>query len=192
MQTSLLLLLGSNFHRLSSTAQEQIYREFYHFLYAPIMYMINDHSATEDIIHDTFLMTLRKTPTVESEEHLKAWIRVVSRNFTFTYMRKRKRTRSDVSLDDEQSGMHGYHAQVATSVEQEVEVKSLEEQIGEHLKALKDDQRAVIELKWKKGLSYKEIATEIQDTENGVRRKLHRARVFLKKKLRMDWGERHE
>lgn len=192
MQTSLLLLLGSNFHRLSGTVQEQIYREFYQFLYSPIMFMIKDHSATEDIIHDTFLMTLRKMPAVESEEHLRAWIKVVSRNFTYSYLRKRKRQIVGVSLDDDNSDALAFQASVATSVEQEVEAKSLEEQIGEHLKDLKDDQRTIIELKWKKGLSYKEIASEVHDTENGVRRKLHRARVFLKKKLRIDWGERHE
>ncbi|MFD0671265.1 RNA polymerase sigma factor [Cohnella sp. GCM10027633] len=192
MQTNLLLLLGSNFHRLNSTSQEQIYREFYQFLYAPVMYMVNDHATTEDIIHDTFLMTLRKSPTVESEEHLRAWIRVVSRNFTFTYMRKHRKIARDVVLDEELTHAYGYNAAAATSVEKEVEIRSLEETIGAHLNGLKDDQRTVIELKWKKGLSYKEIATEIDDTENAVRRKLHRARVYLKKKLRLEWGERHE
>ncbi|WP_027087565.1 RNA polymerase sigma factor [Cohnella panacarvi] len=192
MQTSLLLLLGSNFHRLSNTVQEQIYREFYQFLYSPIMFMISDHSATEDIIHDTFLMTLRKSPEVESEEHLKAWIKVVSRNFTYTYLRKRKRQITGISLDDERADLFAYQPPVATSVEQEVVAKSLEEQIGKHLQELKEDQRAIVELKWKKGLSYKEIASQIDDTENGVRRKLHRARVLLKKKLSFDWGDRHE
>lgn len=192
MQTSLLLLLGSSFHRLNAAVQEQIYREFYQFLYAPILFMTNDHAATEDIIQDTFLATLRKPPVVDSEEHLRAWIRVVSRNFTLTYLRKRKRTAMDVSLDDDRSDAYALRMPVAASVEQQVEVRSLEETIGEHLKELKDDQRAVVELKWKKGLSYKEIATEIHDTENGVRRKLYRARLFLKNKLRGEWGDRHE
>lgn len=192
MQTSLLLLLGSNFHRLNSSLQEQIYREFYHFLYSPIRYMVGDHATTEDIIHDTFLMTLRKSPTVESEEHLRAWIKVVSRNLTFSYMRKHKKIAKDVVLDDELAHTYSLGSIAATSVEKEVEVRSLEATVREHMKGLKPDQRTVIELKWKKGLSYKEIATEIDDTENAVRRKLHRARVYLKKKLRMDWGERHE
>lgn len=192
MQTSLLLLLGSNFHRLNAGLQEQIYREFYQFLYSPILFMTHDHAATEDIIQDTFLATLRKPPAVDSEEHLRAWIRVVSRNFTLTYLRKRKRSAMDVSLDDDRSEVYAHRMPVAASVEQQVEVRSLEETIGEHMKELKDDQRAVVELKWKKGLSYKEIATEIQDTENAVRRKLYRARMFLKNKLRGEWGDRHE
>ena len=192
MQTSLLLLLVSDFQRLNAALQEQVYREFYHYLYSPILYMTNDHAATEDIIQDTFLATLRKPPDVDSEDHLKAWIKVVSRNMTLTYLRKRKRSALHFSLDDDRSEIYARRSSADASVEQQVEIRSLEEKIGEHLKELKDDQRAIVELKWKQGLSYKEIASEIQDTENAVKRKLYRARVFLKKKLRLEWGERHE
>ncbi|MCD9020884.1 RNA polymerase sigma factor [Cohnella silvisoli] len=191
MQKNLLLLLNSNFHMLNQTLQEEIYREFYHFLYKPILYMINDHSTTEDIIQETFLTTLKKSPEVENEEHMKAWIKVVARNFTINHIRKRQKTRHDISLDSKWD--IGSITQVAAvSVEQEVETKSLEEQISQHLLAMKPEQRAIIELKWKKGLSYKEIAVETQDTENAVRHKLHRARTYLKRKLFKDWGDRNE
>jgi len=80
----------------------------------------------------------------------------------------------------------------AASVEQEVEAKSLEEQISRHLMGMKPEQRTLIELKWKKGLSYKEIALEVQDTEIAVKTKLHRARSYLKRKLFKEWGNRDE
>jgi RNA polymerase sigma-70 factor (ECF subfamily) len=78
------------------------------------------------------------------------------------------------------------------SVEQEVVAKSLEEHISRHLKGMKPEQRTLIELKWKKGLSYKEIAVEIQETEVAVKHKLNRARSYLKRKLFKDWGNRDE
>lgn len=192
MQTNLLLLLGSGFRTLNQTLQEEIYREFYHFLYKPILYMINDHSATEDIIQEAFMATLSKSPQVENEEHMKAWIRVVAKNFTINYIRKRKKSRNDVSLEFNGDISQITHAAAAVSVEQEVEAKSLEEQISHHLQGMKPDQRAIIELKWKKGLSYKEIAVEIQDTEVAVKHKLHRARIYLKKKLFKEWGSRDD
>jgi len=192
MHKNLLLLLGSNFYKLNSSLQEEIYREFYQFLYTPIMYMIQDHPSTEDIIQEAFMITLKKVPPVENEEHLRAWIKVVAKNLTITYIRKRKRNLNDLSLEGEWANAHSLSSPNAMSVEKEIEVKTLEEKITQHLLHMKPDQRAIIEMKWKHGLSYKEIATEIQDSENAVRRKLHRARIFLKKKLRMDWGDSSE
>ncbi|QJD87083.1 RNA polymerase sigma factor [Cohnella herbarum] len=191
MQPNLLLLLGSSFHTLNQTLQEEIYREFYQFLYKPIVYMINDHAATEDIIQETFMAALSKCPSVENEEHMKAWIKVVAKNFTINHIRKRKKFRNDVSLEFPwDSGTMSQAA--AVSVEQEVETKSLEERISHHLQDMKPEQRAIIELKWKKGLSYKEIAVETRDTEAAVKHKLHRARSYLKRKLYKEWGNRDE
>ncbi|TVY01159.1 RNA polymerase sigma factor [Cohnella terricola] len=191
MQPNLLLLLGSNFHTLNQTLQEEIYREFFHFLYKPVMYMLNDHSATEDIIQEAFMTTLSKSPAAQNEEHMKAWIKVVARNLTINYIRKTKRSRNDISIEHVLDGTTGMQAATA-SVEQEVVAKSLEEQISRHLMGMPPEQRALIELKWKKGLSYKEIAVEIQETEVAVKHKLHRARSFLKKKLFKEWGNRDE
>ncbi|RKP53105.1 sigma-70 family RNA polymerase sigma factor [Cohnella endophytica] len=191
MQANLLLLLGSGFHKLNQSLQEEIYREFYHYLYKPINFMINDHSSTEDIIQETFMIALGKCPVVENEEHMKAWIKVVAKNLTINQIRKSSKSRKDISFDLAWDGGKITHA-VAASVEQEVEARSLEEQISRHLSGMKPEQRELIELKWKKGLSYKEIAHEIQDTEVAVKHKLHRARIFLKKKLHMDWGKRDE
>ncbi|MFC4597516.1 RNA polymerase sigma factor [Cohnella hongkongensis] len=191
MQRNLLLLLGSNFQQLNVTLQEEIYREFYHFLYQPIMYMINDHPATEDIIQEAFMTALAKSPAAESEEHIKAWIKVVAKNLTINYIRKRKKTKNDISLELTWDGGPYSHA-TAVSVEQEVEAKSLEEQISRHLMGMKPEQRTLIELKWKKGLTYKEIASEIQESEGAVKHKLHRARSYLKRKLLKEWGSRDE
>jgi len=191
MQRNLLLLLGPGFHTLNAALQEEIYREFYHFLYKPIMYMINDHPSAEDIIQEAFMKTLAKSPPAESEEHIKAWIKVVAKNLTINYIRKQKKWKNDISLELTWDGGPYMHA-VAASVEQEVEAKSLEEQISRHLMGMKPEQRTLIELKWKKGLSYKEIALEVQDTEIAVKTKLHRARSYLKRKLFKEWGNRDE
>lgn len=51
----LLLLLASNFGGLNSTAQKEIYQEYYKMVYGPIAYMVKDHALTEDIIQAAFL-----------------------------------------------------------------------------------------------------------------------------------------
>lgn len=191
MQTNLLLLIGANFHTLNHSLQEEIYREFYHFLYKPILYMIKDHPTAEDIIQETFMTALSKCPIVENEDHMKAWIKVVAKNVTINHIRRRKKFHNDVSLEAAGEAA-AFDPVAAASVEQEVEAKSLEDHISQHLQEMKPEHRTLIELKWKKGLTYKEIAQETRETELSVKHKLHRARTYLKRKLLKDWGSRDE
>jgi RNA polymerase sigma-70 factor, ECF subfamily len=128
---------------------------------------------------------LRKQPHVDSEPQLKAWIKVVARNATLSYLRKMKR--SGLSLEAYLGHFEPMTAAGGESVEHEVETRSLEETITYHVDRMRPDHRAILELKWKKGLSYKEIADEVKETEGMVRSKLHTARTYLKKVLHQDW-----
>ncbi|MFC5701723.1 RNA polymerase sigma factor [Cohnella faecalis] len=189
MQTNLLLLLGSNFYELNAALQEQLYKQFYNFLYRPVMQLIHDHSATEDIIQETFLTTLRKPPKdVLDEPRFKAWIKIVAKNNVINHLRKTKNYRTDISLESVIS-MGIPFAAASESVELQAELNSLKEQISLHLKEMRPDHRAVLEMKWKKGLSYKEIADELHETEDTIRQKLFRARMSLKNKLQQEWGK---
>lgn len=189
METNLLILLGPGFHSLSPAMQEQLYKQFFNFLYGPIMYLLRDHGAVEDIIQETFLTTLRKPPIgVTDELHFKSWIKVVAKNNVMNVLRKQKRSRGDVSLEN----VLAHDAPIAAameSVERQVELNSLKEEITLHMKDMRADHRTILELKWKRGLSYKEIADEIDESEDAVRQKLHRARINLKKKMKHNWGE---
>ncbi|MFC5470714.1 RNA polymerase sigma factor [Cohnella suwonensis] len=191
MRDNLLLLLGPGFDGLNRSLQEEIYREFYRFLYRPIYSMINDHSAAEDIIQESFLTAVSKRPSVESDEHMKAWIKVVAKNHTINHLRKRRKFRNDISLEFHWD-KGGQAAYATPSFEQEVVAKSLEEQVSRHLLDMKPEQRTLIELKWKQGMSYKEIAAEVQDTESAVKHKLHRARSYLRRMLNGEGGNRDE
>jgi RNA polymerase sigma-70 factor (ECF subfamily) len=55
MSNNLLLLVGAHFDHLDHSVQEEVYRDLYKFLYAPILYLLHDHAATEHIIQETFL-----------------------------------------------------------------------------------------------------------------------------------------
>jgi RNA polymerase sigma-70 factor, ECF subfamily len=181
--SKLLLLLSPNFNMLNLSLQEEIFRDFYNLNYGSIMYMINDHGAAEDIIQEAFLKTLRKGPPIADGEQIKAWIKVVVRNATINYLRKNNKVRHETDLDS--VFINEEHSSDVESVETQVEAKLLEELIFRHLKEMKNDYRLLIELKWKKQLSYKEIAQELNSTENTVRQKFHRAREALKKKMNL-------
>lgn len=75
------------------------------------------------------------------------------------------------------------------STESEIELKIMSEEIGRWLQELKPEYRALIELRWKQELSYKEMADMLDTNESTVKHKLHRAREAMKKRFVKLWGE---
>lgn len=192
MNNKLYLLASVNFVSLTQMLQKEIYQEFYTNVYSSIAYIVKDHAATEDIIQISFLKVIDKAPQVENENRLRAWIRVVVRNTVYTYLRKNKKNRNEVDSDGVYMNESINAASESSSIEKEVELKVITEALEDYLDDLKPEYRSLIELRWKKELSYKEIAVELETTEKIVKHKLYRARETIKKRFLKDWGEKNE
>lgn len=188
MSNSLILLATQRFEDLHHSVQREIYREFYQFVYGMIFYIIKDHAITEDIIQEAFLTSIRKPPVLKDEAKLLAWIKTVTRNHTFNYLRKNKNDRNIMDVDcvfiDE--NIQPSHE----PLESEVTAKIMEERIKAYLDQIKPEHKLLIELRWKKEMSYKEMASELGTTENVIRQKLYRAREAIRKKMMKEWGVR--
>ncbi|WP_433946665.1 RNA polymerase sigma factor [Paenibacillus sp. SN-8-1] len=180
-------LLAANFHDLGAIIQEKIYYEFYDLVYGIIVYIVKDHSAAEDIIQEAFLKVIHKKPMFENEQKMKSWLKVVTRNTAINYLRKNKNYRNHVDSDSVFINIEPYNPE--PSVEQTVETKILEESIVSYLERLKPEYKLLIEYRWRLGLSYKEIAEQLDTDEDVVRQRLYRARESIKKMLLKEWGE---
>lgn len=184
--SKLLLLLSPSFYNLDIGLQEEVFKLYYKLNYSSIMYMVKDHGAAEDIIQETFLKVLQKAPDFDDEKQFIAWIKVLVRNATINYLRKVKKIRNEVDVENV------FFKEELTAdlepVETQIEVRLLEESITNYLKDLKFEYRLLIELKWKEQLTYKEIAAVLNCSENTIKQKLHRARAALKKKMKSEMG----
>ncbi len=178
IEGKLLLIHSSHFFSLSPAIQVEIFHIFYNLNYRSILYMTHDHHATEDIIQEAFLKTIYNSPAVENERQLIGWIKVIVRNLVFNYLRKMKKCRHNIDVGS--VFIETTSCGTPESVESLIEAKLLEEQILQYLNRMKPEYRFLIELRWKSGLSYYEIAQELNMTEERVRQKLHRARDLLK------------
>ena len=83
-------------------------------------------------------------------------------------------------------------AQPTVSIENTVETKFMEESIVQYLRELKPEYRVLVEYRWRKGLSYREIADLLEVTEDAVKQRLYRARESIKKMLFKEWGVKDE
>jgi RNA polymerase sigma-70 factor, ECF subfamily len=189
MKDKLFLLASSNFEALNPNVQKEIYHEFYKMVYPIIIYMVKDHALTEDVIQESFLKVVYKMPAIDDENKLKAWIKVVVKNCTYNLLRKTKKNRNEIDSDRVYlyDNLETYIDSVST--ESVIESKFMSETIKKYLKELKPEYQALLELRWHKQLSYKEIAETLDTAEETVKYKLHRAREVIKKKFQKEWGD---
>lgn len=180
-------LLGADYHHLSETIQEDVYYAFYDLVYGAIFYLVKDHQAAEDIIQEAFIKVVTKKPEFESVSGMKSWMKTVARNTTINYFRKNKKFRNHLDVERVYMDIEPIGPMVP-SVEQTVEIKMMEEAILSHLSKLKPEYRQLMEMRWKQGLSYKEIAEQLDLCENIVRQRLFRTREGIKKMLYREWG----
>lgn len=192
MQSKLFLLSNSNYHALTPEIQKEIYQEFYQFAYSPIIYMVKEHAATEDIIQNSFLKIIESVPRADNEAQLRSWLKVVVKNMVINYFRKTKKNRNDIDADSVYINESIQFATEPASLEKDVELTMMKETIGQCLNDLRPEYRALIELRWKKELSYREIAAVLETSEESVKYKLYRARESMKKVFRKRWGDKHE
>ncbi|NMM53666.1 RNA polymerase sigma factor [Paenibacillus aquistagni] len=192
MALKMLDLQENHYKSLSSEQQKEIYIEFYKMFYAPILYIVKDHSLTEDIIQESFLKAIDRIPKVDNENKLKAWLKVVTKNTAINFLRKNKKNRNQVDLDSVFINDNADFATPHGTIEQEIELKAMVETIEQCLQQLKPEYRVMIELRWKRDMSYYEIADELSISEQKVKYTLHRAREAIKKRLVKEWGDHRE
>jgi len=192
MDSKLKLLIHTNFDALSAASQKEIYQEFYRTFYRTVVYMVNDHAIAEDVLQDAFLKVVGHLPRMEDEGRLWAWTRVVVKNMTYNYLRKMKNRRNEVDSESVYISNSEAYATKRQSTEQQVELKAMAEKLEECLSELKPEYQVLIELRWKRDMSYKEMAAELETTEETVKYKLYRAREAVKKKFRNEWGDSDE
>ncbi|WP_168735385.1 RNA polymerase sigma factor [Cohnella fermenti] len=176
---------------MTSSAQREIFREYYGLVYGIIYYMVKDHATTEDLIQESFLHILRRMPVIDDEAKLKGWIRTVVKNRVYTYLKKNRRLREEIA-DDSIFVQDELLASGTESIEAEVATKLMSETIGQCLQQLKPEYRALIELRWQQELSYKEMADILETSEESIKYKLHRAREAVRKRFIKLWGERED
>ncbi|TXK72117.1 RNA polymerase sigma factor [Paenibacillus sp. N3.4] len=183
------LIFSSEFYTLEPSVQEQIYKEFYLFVYPMIYFIMRDHASVEDIIQESFLRAVRKAPLLNEIDKHESWIKKLTRNVTLNHLRKHKRNREELEAELT-SGINesAPAADYCVPLEKEVELKLMREAIVDYMNQLSPVSRQIMAMKWIHNLSYKDMASELGVTEGVVRQRLFRARDAIKQKLLEEWG----
>jgi RNA polymerase sigma-70 factor, ECF subfamily len=143
----------------------------------------------EEVVQDALWSVIQKIEMFRGDSAFGSWFYRVVANAAYQRLRKRRGRSADVSLDTVLPvfDQHGRHAEPVAdwsmSIDdpaRQMELRMLLEAAIEELPA---DYGTVILLRDVEGLSYQEIAEAVGLRVVNVKTRLHRARLFLRKRL---------
>src|SRR5213594_3006467 len=143
----------------------------------------------EEVVQDAFWTVVRKIETFRGESAFGSWLYRIVANAAYQKLRSRRGRPSDLSLDEvlpffDEEGRH-----VAPSADWSVRAddESLRPELRIALTSALDelpaDYRTVVVLRDVEGLSHLEIAEALGISVPNVKSRVHRARLFLRKRL---------
>jgi RNA polymerase sigma-70 factor (ECF subfamily) len=147
-----------------------------------------DADAAEDLVQETFLRAHRFWHTFERGTNAKSWLFTICRN---TYLKEKQRVRSrreqpaaDLDARVEALSAASAFERSATSPEEDLFSRLIDDQVVSAIDALPDEYREVLVLSDLGDLKYAEIAEVLDIPIGTVRSRLFRARNRLQKRLR--------
>ena len=155
-----------------------LYVEHKDFLLTLANALLHDSALAEDAVHDVFVKFTRNIVAFRPTGSLKGYLAICAANEAKTLLRRKK--------------IHAKTSDFATEPQAQmppcpVEAQEAAEQIRYHLAALPDEQRQVVVLRAKAGLTFKDIAriqqTTIPTVQGRYRYGIDKLRVLLNGEL---------
>jgi len=143
--------------------------------------MCGNSEDAADVAQEAFLAAWRGLPNFRQEADFSTWLYRLTSNAAIDHLRRVKKQRLDVSLDDEELNLDAPDR--SPTPHQAAEGAELRQAVAAALGRLSDEHRAVLMLREVSQLSYEEIASRLELDLGTVKSRISRARNSLRKIL---------
>ena len=165
--------------RGNSMALSQLWLRYDRLVYGIAHGVVCSHETAEDIRQEVFLKVYEQLPQLREPTKFKSWLRNITYNTCYSWLRRQKPTEPLESLTD------GEHPTIA-SIEADVERRELRTLLRQMVDRLPEDYRTVIELRYFEGLSVAKIAEFLELPETTIRWRIRQAREMLHRKAKIN------
>ncbi len=159
----------------------QLVRQYEDQVYRLALRMCPDPEDARDVAQEAFLSAWRGLPAFRREAGFATWLYRLTANAAIDHLRRTRRQRGNVSLDDEELQLDAVDE--GPGPQQSAERRELREAVADGLRRLPDGHRAVLVLREFQGMSYQEIAETLSMDLGTVKSRISRARAALRKIL---------
>ena len=159
----------------------ELVRQYENKVYHLALRMCGDPEDATDVAQEAFLAAWRGLPNFRGEAGFATWLYRLTSNAAIDHLRRSKKQRGDLSLDDEELNLDA--ADSGPGPQEAAEGRELRQAVADGLGRLSDDHRQVLVLREVRQLSYEEIG-RLLDLEPGtVKSRLSRAKKQLRQIL---------
>jgi RNA polymerase sigma factor (sigma-70 family) len=162
-------------------AWEQIIQRYKRKVFGIAYKFTGRFEEAEDLTQEVFFKVYKALDTYKREQDFSWWLVSISRNACIDYYRSVKRERKVLSGD--LTDLKNFRFQ-GLSPQGNLEVAERSKTLRRSLEELPDDLRIVLILRDLKGLSYREIADQLNLAEGTVKSRIHRGRAELAGKIK--------
>lgn len=152
-------------------------------LYSLFRRCLGDADAAGDLLQETLLFAWKNLALYDRDRPFRAWIFRIGQNRLRTFLRRKKVEKKFEDAARRQVAEGAMHDDVVAGAEDR---KKLEDAVS----ALPDAQRISVLLRYRQGLSCREIGEVLEMTENAVSIQLYHARKNLRARLEADDARR--
>ena len=154
-------------------AQRDVYEKYSGLMFSVCRRYISEPEAAEDVLVCGFMKVFSKIDQFKREGSFEGWVRRIMVNESLTYIRKNKSLYMQVEIENAEREPD--YSQLSDHLE--------EEDLMKMINRLPAGYRTVFNLYAIEGFSHKEIAEQLDISENTSKSQLSRARAHLQKLL---------
>jgi len=179
--------LVERFKKGEKQVLDELLKRYYSRVYRLAYGILRNPQDAEEVIQEVFLRVFQKLDEFKGESSFSSWLYRVAVNTTYMKLRDKKGA-SMISLNeigkliDEQMVKSGSSQWIARPDDELLTEEALKI-ISDAIEQLPDDFKTVLILRDVEGLSTEEVGKILGLTVPAVKSRLHRARLFLRKKL---------
>ena len=153
-------------------------------VYHQALRMVDHSEDAADLTQEVFLKVWQGLPGFQGDSAFSTWLYRLTSNACIDFLRREKRRRGTLSLDDQELDLSAQLSDPAPAPQQALEQRELQRTLEAGLAQLSDEHRQVLVLRELNGLSYEEIAQALGLSPGTVKSRIARARLSLAKFLR--------
>lgn len=181
--------LVSRLRRREPGAAEALVSEYGDRAYRLALRITGNASDAEEVVQDAFWAVTSKIDSFRGEAAFGSWLYRITANAAYQKLRRPQSERNEVSWDSLQPAFdrNGHHLETVADWSTRGEDPALQAELRSVLEAvigeLPDDYRTTFLLHDMEGLSNPEIAHTLHLKVATIKSRVHRARLFLRKRL---------
>lgn len=151
-------------------------------IYGKCISLLKDENTAQDAAQDIFLKIFLNLTKFSRKSQFSTWVYSITYNYCIDYIRRKKK--ENTILTDEDAGKEDVIDEVSDSLIVEMEYARLNKILGQ----ISEDDKMVLLMKYREGLSIKEIGNIFKKSESAIKMKIKRAKHKVREKYKSQYS----